>query len=45
MARNGRLDRFLRVREEFVKASIALSAYNISIQDGFTDAEIDRASR
>ena len=37
------LDHFHRVRDQFAKASIALSAYNISIQDSFSDAEIERA--
>jgi sugar phosphate isomerase/epimerase len=37
------LDTFHRVRDQFAKASIALSAYNISIQDSFSDAEIERA--
>ena len=37
------LDHFHRVRDQFAKASIALSAYNISIQDDFSDAEIERA--
>lgn len=37
------LDTFDRVRDQFTTASIALSAYNISIQDSFSDAEIERA--
>jgi len=37
------LDVFHRVREQLAKASIVLSAYNISIQDSFSDAEIERA--
>lgn len=37
------LDTFHRVRDRFAKASIALSAYNISIKDDFSDAEIERA--
>lgn len=37
------LDTFHRVRDQFAKASIVLSAYNISIQDSFSDAEIERA--
>jgi sugar phosphate isomerase/epimerase len=37
------LDHFQRVREQLAKASIALSAYNISIKDDFSDAEIERA--
>ena len=36
------LDMFQRVRERFDKASIALSAYNISFNDSFSDAEIER---
>jgi sugar phosphate isomerase/epimerase len=36
------LDHFHRVREQFAKASIALSAYNISFRDDFSDAEIER---
>ena len=36
------LDHFHRVRERFAKASIALSAYNISFRDDFSDAEIER---
>jgi len=37
------LDHFHRIREQLARASIALSAYNISIKDGFSDAEIERA--
>jgi len=37
------LDAFHRVRDQFAKASIALNAYNISIKDDFSDAEIERA--
>jgi sugar phosphate isomerase/epimerase len=37
------LDTFHTVRDQFAKASIALSAYNISIKDDFSDAEIERA--
>jgi len=37
------LDHFHRVRDQFAKASIALSAYNISIKDDFSDTEIERA--
>lgn len=37
------LDTFHLVREQFAAASIALSAYNISIKDDFSDAEIERA--
>jgi sugar phosphate isomerase/epimerase len=36
------LDMFHRVREKFTRASIALSAYNISFNDSFSDTEIDR---
>jgi len=37
------LDVFHRVRDQFAKAKIALSAYNISIQDTFSDTELERA--
>lgn len=37
------LDHFHQVRDQFAKASIALSAYNISMTDTFSDAEIERA--
>jgi sugar phosphate isomerase/epimerase len=37
------LDTFHKVRDQFAKASIALNAYNISIKDDFSDAEIERA--
>ena len=37
------LDHFHRVRDQLAKASISLSAYNISIKDDFSDAEIERA--
>ena len=37
------LDVFHRLREQLAKASISLSAYNISINDTFSDAEIERA--
>ena len=37
------VDYFHRVRDQFAKASIALSAYNISIKDDFSDTEIERA--
>jgi sugar phosphate isomerase/epimerase len=37
------LDHFHRVRDQLAKASIALSAYNISMTDAFSDAEIERA--
>lgn len=36
------LDHFHRVREQFAKASIELTAYNISFRDDFSEAEIDR---
>ncbi len=36
------LDHFHRVRDQFGKASIALSAYNLSFRDDFSDAEIER---
>ena len=36
------LDHFHRIRDQFAKAGIALSAYNISFTDTFSDAEIDR---
>ena len=37
------LDTFHQVRGQFAKASIAFSAYNISIKDDFSDAELERA--
>jgi len=37
------LDVFLKVRDQLASAGIALSAYNISIKDDFSDAEIERA--
>ena len=37
------LDVFHGIRERFQRASITLSAYNISIQDSFSDTEIERA--
>jgi sugar phosphate isomerase/epimerase len=37
------LDHFHRIREQLSRASITLSAYNISIKDNFSDAEIERA--
>jgi sugar phosphate isomerase/epimerase len=37
------LDTFNRVRDQFARAKIALSAYNISIKDDFSDAELERA--
>lgn len=36
------LDMFHRVRDRFAKASIALSAYNISFNDSYSDLEIER---
>lgn len=36
------IDFFHRVREQLAKASITLSAYNISFRDDFSDAEIER---
>ena len=39
------IDAFHRVRDQLAKASITLSAYNISITDSFSDAEIERALR
>jgi sugar phosphate isomerase/epimerase len=36
------LDHFHRIREKFRRASIDLSAYNISFRDDFSDAEIER---
>ena len=36
------LDHFHRVRDQFAKASIALSAYNISFRDDFSEAEVER---
>jgi sugar phosphate isomerase/epimerase len=37
------LDVFHRVRDQFAKAKISLSAYNISIQDSFSEIELERA--
>jgi sugar phosphate isomerase/epimerase len=37
------LDHFHRIREQLTRASISLSAYNISIKDDFSGIEIDRA--
>lgn len=37
------LEVFHRIRDQFAKASIALTAYNISITDSFSDAELERA--
>jgi sugar phosphate isomerase/epimerase len=36
------LDEFAKIRAKFDKAGIALSAYNYSFRDEFSDAEIDR---
>jgi sugar phosphate isomerase/epimerase len=36
------LDHFHRIRDQFAKARIALSAYNISFNDTYSDAEIER---
>ncbi len=36
------LDHFHRIRDQFATASIALSAFNISFRDDFSDAEIER---
>ncbi|MGH9176290.1 MAG: sugar phosphate isomerase/epimerase, partial [Vicinamibacterales bacterium] len=36
------LDEFSRVADKFKKARVTLSAYNISFQDSFSDAEIER---
>ena len=37
------LDHFHRVRDQFAAARVSLSAYNISITDTFSDAEVERA--
>lgn len=37
------MDVFHKIRDQFATAKIALSAYNISIQDSFSDAELERA--
>lgn len=37
------LDHFHKVRDQFAKAGISLCAYNISITDTFSDAELERA--
>ena len=37
------LDHFHTVRDQFAKAGVALSAYNISMNDTYSDAEIARA--
>jgi sugar phosphate isomerase/epimerase len=37
------LDTFHKVRDQFANAGITLSAYNISIKDDFSDAELERA--
>jgi sugar phosphate isomerase/epimerase len=36
------LDEFTRVRDRFRRAGVALSAYNISFKDDFSDREIER---
>jgi sugar phosphate isomerase/epimerase len=36
------LDEFTRVRDHFRRAGVALSAYNISFKDDFSDREIER---
>ena len=36
------LSHFHRIREQLARASIALSAYNLSFKDHFSDAEIER---
>jgi sugar phosphate isomerase/epimerase len=36
------LDEFTRTREKFERAGVALSAYNISFKDDFSDREIER---
>ena len=36
------LDEFTRTREKFDRAGVALSAYNISFKDDFSDKEIER---
>jgi len=37
------MDVFHQIRDQFAKAKIALVAYNISIQDDFSDAELERS--
>lgn len=37
------LDMFHQVRDRFAKAKIGLCGYNISIQDSYSDAELERA--
>jgi len=37
------LDVFHRIRDQFAAAKITLLAYNISIQDNFSDAELERS--
>ena len=37
------LDVFHRIRDQFAMASIELSAYNISIRDDYSEAELERA--
>ena len=36
------LDHFTSIRERFERAGLTLNAYNLSFQDHFSDAEIDR---
>jgi sugar phosphate isomerase/epimerase len=36
------IDEFRRIREKFSRAGIALSAYNISFRDDFSDTELER---
>lgn len=36
------LEEFRKIREKFDKAGVALSAYNLSFRDDFTDEEIER---
>lgn len=36
------LDQFRQIKDRFDRAGIAISAYNISFQDSFSDAEIER---
>jgi len=37
------LDIFHRVRDQFARAKVALTAYNISIKDDFSDIELERS--
>ena len=37
------MDVFHQIRDQFAKAKITLVAYNISIQDDFSDAELERS--